>query len=228
MGESTFSVLAAMDRINSKVEVGVNATLQEIMDMAVELAPVRKKGRRKKRTTAMGGVREKHEFRVGRTRNIAVTGGQFWEAFSRLPASMRTYTDKSGKTQTITRAQFRKMRVTHDARRVLAPGTTWQQGQERGISGYDARQSAASSGKTRGVMRGSEKTDPKGHLRDRIFMDECEPVGGKWIGRVVSPAPYSRYVEFPTHRTAAQPYLLPALKSARGRLKANIKAAKGG
>lgn len=218
MGKATFDISLAMTRINAKVRNGLDATAEEIEDMARQLAPVRKKGRRKKRTTAVGGVREKHEFRVGRNRSIAVTGGQFWEAFSRLPASMRTYTDKSGKTQTITRAQFRKMRVTHDtSRKILTP---------QAYDEYRARSGV--TGKSRSIVRGSEKTDPKGHLRDRITRSRVLVDGGKFTVQVISPAEYSRYVEFPTHRTAAQPYLLPALKAARGRLKANIKAAKGG
>lgn len=212
MSKAEFDIAFAMYRINSRVEQGVNTTVEEIFDMAVQLAPVRKKGRRKKRTSAVGGVRTKHDFPVGRSRNISVTGGQFYEAFSKLP----TYTRADGTKETVTRAQFRKMKIHTPVRnrKVVTPEE------------YDKRSAASSSGKPRGVVKGSETTDPQGHLRDRIYRTEVKNENGRLSASVISPAKYSRFVEFPTRRTAAQPFLLPAFKAARSRLKSNIKAAK--
>lgn len=214
MGKYTFNVAEAYDRIVSIVGTGIDSTIDEILDMAVQLAPVRKKGRRKKRTSAVGGVRAKHNFPVGRSRTIAVTGGQFYEAFSRL----KPYTNKNGTTENITRAEFRKMRMFDRERnpKVVTPEE------------HAARSAKSSSGKVRGIVAGSEKTDPAGHLRDRIERTNVRIENGILMASVISKAPYSRYVEFPTRRTAAQPFLLPAFKAARSRFKANIKSAGGG
>lgn len=218
MGSYTFHKDRAMEMLVTKVSAGVEATADEIAAMAKDLAPVRKQGRRKKRTTEVGGTREKHQFSAGRNRKVAVTGGQFWEAFDRLPTQLKTYRAADGSTKQITRAQFRKMRMTTSSqrRKVVTPEE------------FDTRAGNAASGTTRGITRGSSVTEPEGHLRDRINVGDTQSVDGKITVSVISPARYSRYVEFPTHRTAAQPFLLPAFKAARSRLKANIKAAKGG
>jgi hypothetical protein len=218
MGTYTFDLPWAMELIKAPLRLGVAATLREITQQAIELAPIRKQGRRKKRTTPVGGVRTKHEFPIGRNRTIAVTGGQMWKAFSRLP----THTRKDGTKETITRAQFRQMR-------------TFDRSQNKPVIEalrFEERKAKSSSGKPRKVLRGSEKG---GGLRDGI--EVYTPQAGKGSdleggfvvrGYVKSTAIYSRYVEFPTRRTAAQPFLLPAFKAARSRLKANIKAVKGG
>jgi hypothetical protein len=215
MGEYTLDIALAMELIKAPVREGVAATLREIAELAQDLAPIRKQGRRKKRTTMVGGVRTKHSFPVGRSRTIAVTGGQMWQAFSKLPA----YTRKDGTKEVITRAQFRQMR-TFDRARNKEVVETWE---------YDERKNKSSSGKPRKILRASEKG---GGLRDGIEVytprDTSSEEGGIIRGYVKSTAIYSRYVEFPTRRTAAQPFLLPAFKAARSRLKANIKAAKGG
>jgi len=213
MGKYTFDISSAYDRLIGVVGEGLDTTADEIVAMAKDLAPVRKKGRRKKRTTLIGGVRTKHSFPVGRNRTIAVTGGQMWNAFSSLPA----YTRKDGTKDVVTRSEFRKMRTFDrgEARkRVVSPEE------------YDKRASKAATGKPRGISRGSEQG---GTLKRGIERDEqVSRNGTKLSVEIRSTAPYSRWVEFPTHRTAAQPFLLPAFKAARSRLKANIKAVKGG
>jgi hypothetical protein len=215
MGKYTFDHALAMELIKIPVRIGIGNTLLEIGQMAQELAPIRKQGRRKKRTTPIGGVRAKHDFPVGRSRTISVTGGQMWKAFSKLPA----YTHKDGSKEIITRAQFRQMR-TFDRSRNKPVVETWE---------FDEHASKLPSGKPRKFTRASEKG---GGLRDGIEVytprDTSSEDGGVIRGYVKSTAKYSRYVEFPTRRTAAQPFLLPAFKAARSRLKANIKAAKGG
>lgn len=77
-------------------------------------------------------------------------------------------------------------------------------------------------GKARGFGI-SYKYQLGGRLRRDI--EAMEPIStGKTVSvSVVSKAPYSRYVEFPTSRTAAQPFLRPALKQHRRRLKELMK-----
>lgn len=211
MGAYKLDIAKAMDIITQACKGGINDTLQEIGDMAIQLAPIRKKGRRKKRTTAVGGVRAKHEFPVGRNRTISVTGGQMWQAFSKLPA----YTRKDGSKEAITRAQFRQMR-------------TFDRSQNRPVveaEQFDQHARKLAYGKPRKFARASDKG---GGLRDGIKIVFAEVDGNIISGSIKSTAKYSRFVEFPTRRTAAQPFLLPAFKAARPRLKANIKAARGG
>lgn len=53
-----------------------------------------------------------------------------------------------------------------------------------------------------------------GRLRGEITAEmDTRMRRGSIIGRVISPTPYARYVEFPTSRTEAQPYMRPALKA---------------
>jgi hypothetical protein len=207
VGTYTFNVEAAYERIVAIVGTGLSDTADEILVMAKDLAPVRKQGRRKKRTTTIGGVRAKHEFPVGRSRSVSVTGGQMYAAYKKLSANKGT----------LTRAEFRQAKMFDRGaarKQVVSP------------EDYDERAANASSGKPRGIARGSELggTLKRGIERDK----QVERVGTKLSVEIRSTAKYSRWVEFPTRRTAAQPFLLPAFKAARPRLKANIKAAKGG
>lgn len=76
------------------------------------------------------------------------------------------------------------------------------------------------------ARRGSPKTfhlQLGGRLRRDIEARDVEFSGGKAQGGVDSLAPYSRYVEFPTSRTKAQPFLRPALKANRRLLRQKLK-----
>lgn len=204
MGEYTFNLERASAQINAKVDAGISRTLDEIYEMARELAPVRKKSRRKPKTKVIGSAKTGHSLTIHR-QTVTVTSSEMY----------RAYKLSGGK---VSQRQFSQLKVVDRSRnkQTVTPEE------------YDARSSRAATGKTRGIARGSVETSPHGHLRDRIEIREPEEQDGVWKGSVVSMAEYSRYVEFPTSRTAAQPYLLPAFKAARSRLKANIKASKGG
>lgn len=52
-----------------------------------------------------------------------------------------------------------------------------------------------------------------GSLRRSIRPVPAKRQGKRIVGRVKVDAPYARWVEFPTHRTKAQPYLMPAFKA---------------
>ena len=54
--------------------------------------------------------------------------------------------------------------------------------------------------------------------RDIEYDGQPRQSGKKLIATVISGAPYSKYVEFPTRRTKAQPFLMPALKEERGKM----------
>lgn len=66
-----------------------------------------------------------------------------------------------------------------------------------------------------------------GRLKREIFADDVRRgrERGKFHVDVVSPTPYARYVEFPTSRTAAQPYMRPALDAAKRSLPKTMRRA---
>lgn len=77
------------------------------------------------------------------------------------------------------------------------------------------------------ASRGGKKTfhlQLGGRLRRDIEARGTTYRGGYISGGVDSLAPYSRYVEFMTKRTRAQPFMRPAFKANRNLLKANLKA----
>ena len=64
-----------------------------------------------------------------------------------------------------------------------------------------------------------------GYLKKNIVVGEVEAESGRTKVSVLSKAPYSRYVEFPTRRTRAQPFMMPAIKGAKRSLKRAMKDA---
>lgn len=64
-----------------------------------------------------------------------------------------------------------------------------------------------------------------GRLRGEIRADFLGVENGVVRGELVSPTEYARFVEFPTSRTAAQPYMRPARSAMEARLVPEIEAA---
>jgi HK97 gp10 family phage protein len=64
-----------------------------------------------------------------------------------------------------------------------------------------------------------------GYLRRNIVVGAPEGSGAQMKVSVVSKAPYSRYVEFPTRRTKAQPFMMPAIKQAKSNFRRAMKDA---
>lgn len=62
-----------------------------------------------------------------------------------------------------------------------------------------------------------------GRLRDEIYASvDSVAQAGVFTGQLVSPTEYAQYVEFPTSRTAAQPYMRPARDAMAARLPVEI------
>lgn len=78
-----------------------------------------------------------------------------------------------------------------------------------------------------GVIKTNGRRQYGGYLKKHIVLIQPSGMGSRIVITVRSEAPYSRYVEFPTSRTAAQPFLLPALKGARGKYAGNIRKVRG-
>lgn len=69
-----------------------------------------------------------------------------------------------------------------------------------------------------------------GYLRKHIELETVQSDPGSKVVhyRVISRAAYSRFVEFPTSRTAAQPFLLPSLKAQREKYPQRMRRAVAG
>jgi HK97 gp10 family phage protein len=202
MGEFKFDLEGVMERINSQAEAGVEKTLDDIADMARSLAPVRKDTRRKTKSTTLGGYRTKHTTVVG-GKKVTITGSELATAYARTLGRKMTPAE---------RAQFATAKIASSRN-------------PRAVSATELLKKKTKGGFHRKFSLASKKG---GGLRDGVESLGVSNDDGVILGTVISKAPYSKYVEFPTRRTAAQPFLLPAFKVARSRLKANIKAAKGG
>jgi HK97 gp10 family phage protein len=66
-----------------------------------------------------------------------------------------------------------------------------------------------------------------GHLRDRIYASPATIEGRTITARVISPASYSKFLEFGTRNTPAHPFLRPAAHEGREALKADVAASVG-
>ena len=78
---------------------------------------------------------------------------------------------------------------------------------------------------SRGRIRTAARTTLGGRLRSEIrtrLISLAE--GGSGIAeiRLESPNDYAKYVEFPTSRTAAQPYMRPAREAMKQRFRGNV------
>jgi hypothetical protein len=67
------------------------------------------------------------------------------------------------------------------------------------------------------MARGRTKVQMGGRLKASIHAEEVRIEGAKTIARVAASVYYAKFVEFPTIRTAAQPFLRPAMMSAKHR-----------
>jgi HK97 gp10 family phage protein len=73
----------------------------------------------------------------------------------------------------------------------------------------------------RAVAEGGE-TRLGGRLRSEIAALPVTVEGSQVTGRVISPTPYAKYVEFGTHHAPAQPYMRPAANIARRRFRQTL------
>jgi hypothetical protein len=113
--------------------------------------------------------------------------------------------------------------MTSQARYDIRTSTTGTRGGNPSLKHGPNRGINLPRNRGRGVIPlGGGRYQYGGFLRKNIEAIEATQQGAVLSGKVVSKAPYSRYVEFPTSRTKAQPFLLPALKRARSRFAGNI------
>ncbi len=74
------------------------------------------------------------------------------------------------------------------------------------------------------LRSGNVQVQIGGRLKASIESEGVVQSGDRTTVKVTAAAPYAMFVEFPTTHNAAQPFLLPALHGARGRLRRTLTA----
>jgi hypothetical protein len=244
---------SAVARIREQAYEGALETARQVQSDAVHRAPVRKafKGGKRAKTSDI------RAFEMKVRGGGRLTGGEIKEAAALLGINvsdsqvaalghgqlghggsaanrgsssagmaarqrLRVRRDRFGQrvlgSQVIRNLPSGKVRVEGNQRRRAFSVGKSVSGRLSGRAKYDIKRG-------RGViLLGGGQAQYGGYLRKHIHV--VEDYENHRVS-VRSEAPYSRYVEFPTSRTAAQPYLLPAFKAARGRLAGNIRRSKG-
>jgi hypothetical protein len=111
-------------------------------------------------------------------------------------------------------------------------------GLHRGFTPKENDWVRTSAGRTPSARVTGRTTDTKGittftmsvggYLKAHIKAGNPKWSGNRITVTITSHAPYSRYVEFPTRRTKAQPFLMPALKQSRSAFLRAIRGKIGG
>jgi HK97 gp10 family phage protein len=191
----TFNRAAAYRIIEEQVQEGIEITTARIQGMARSLAPVRK-------TTRTGGGRQRTASSVGffredkRINNISALS-EIGSSMGITPKRVAQLINRGDtvKVREIMAAKGLEVRLTGKAK------STYQVGQElKRLAGVRVD---VNSG--RAVVGGTLRKSIKAH---KVYKH-----GHKLGARVIASAPYARYVEFPTSRTKAQPFMMPAFKA---------------
>lgn len=218
--------------VRSRVRAGALSQANDLLDEAVALAPTRKNRKARGRTAKLSLTAK---YRVGGVggrgrKAIQIQGAEIYKAAKRIgitPEQLRGGEIRVSHRQTQGTPGFRTAGELRRGGRQLTAAA-----KAKGVSlGSEAfREHVANvklNYKSRNAGRGAVPTSRGGltfggFLRRNIVLEETSD-GDTIRFTVRSKAPYSRYVEFPTHRTAAQPFMLPALKRARGSYRDQLK-----
>lgn len=240
---------AGIARMQAKVYQGALDTATQVHTAAVERAPVRKAFKSNRKATKHDVADFSQKIRGG-----SFTGADIQEAAGLLAVNLNPTQAagllaavNTGKAQSNTRGTLgpnhlswrrnRRSRITGRDLREITPGRTIGGRATRGGTfnrGRLRRQGITLLGRASreaargvGVIRSGGRRQYGGYLKKHIVIIQPADAGNRMVFTVRSEAPYSRYVEFPTSRTAAQPFMLPALKGVRNRLASNIRRVRG-
>ena len=236
MATARFNHAAAYNIIAIRVDTGIEVTGGRIMGLAKSLAPVRKTNRSNKRNRShpapVGFYRRFDGKRIETTAALAMIGQSFRKPTT---AGQVARLINLNDTRTVTYNPPEEGGNPDSARRVALRTAMARAGLTARIARRD-----------RGGMDASTKADVArlhgvriefdglvasatigGTLRKSITASEVERSGKQLHLTVRAAAPYAKYVEFPTVRTRAQPFLLPAFKAfgTKKKLAAEIKKA---
>jgi len=198
-----------------------------IEDDARARAPVRKTtpGRRRGRLSAFSPEGRNQTYSFGR---VTLSGEEITRAAQRLGVPLflsMSSRRKAGKGPLLIRERRPGRRIKRE--NTLVRRKVFKQLRQYSDSKYkeSIRRIAGGTGRVTKAGRDEEDVRP-GRLRRSIYSERSGGSSMQIIYTIRAGAPYARYVEFPTSRTAAQPFLLPALKNARSRLKPWLKGRK--
>lgn len=231
-----FNRAGAYNLIATRVDTGIENTLGRIQGHAKSHAPVRKV-RRGQRTRNLRNpmlvrfYRRSDGRRVDTPEALAQIGAQF-----KTPATgeqVAAVINNGGRDRHDT---FGETVGPPNARRMLGvrramakAGLTAKLATRKVQTSYSAKRDVA---RLHGVVIDTDSGEAflGGTLRKSIMATDVMRQGKKISGSVRANAPYAKYVEFPTARTKAQPFLLPAFKKwgSRDALRDEIKKVGGG
>jgi HK97 gp10 family phage protein len=247
----TSNVEAFIEQMRKAVADGLKDVAKEIQDDAVSLAPVRKvtsgqKAFRSFRRYKAAGLKEisSGTAMFGGTKNFKVK--PFSLRFRKknpymqrvAPMRRRAEYEASLSDRTIFISEKGKAeggnlnwRGRYEVRNELKGAFTAESVGKLKVGEFVSKKNALGEVISRnsvsfaGFVGGKRTFEVGGYLRKNIVVGEVEAEGGRTKVSVVSKAPYSRYVEFPTRRTKAQPFMMPAIKQAKRGLKRAMKDA---
>jgi len=233
----TLNRSAAVDLVARRVDLGMDITLNRIKGLAKSLAPVRKTkprgGRNRADPAEVRFYRRTTRERVGTNQALAEIGQQVGATAEQAADAInmgdtRKFTDTkraTGKKNPDTVRRARLVKALADAGLVAKLA-------RRGPVHADTKADVARLHGVRIEFEGNVATAVVGGtLRRSIKVVNPRRTGNVIRGSVRVTAPYAKYVEFPTHRTKAQPFLLPAYKAYAGdatKLAKEIRRQQGG
>jgi len=235
----TLNRSAATNLVARRVDLGIDITLNRIKGLAKSLAPVRKTkptgGRNRADPAEVRFYRRTTRERVETTQALGEIGQQVGATAQQTADAInmgdtRKYTDtrlatggKKGNPDTARRARLVK---------ALADAGLVAKLARRGPVRADTKADVARLHGVRVEFEGNVATAfVGGTLRKSIRVVNARRTGNVIRKSVRADAPYAKYVEFPTHRTKAQPFLLPAFKAYAGdstKLAKEIRRQQGG
>lgn len=218
MGEFTFNRSAFIEQLKDQLEERMEEFAGEVAREARQRAPIRKDpSDRRRRSQAMFEALESPLITGSRTYSahkfgkVTVSAREFERAMLGLGIPVISVAAEA-------RRRGRKLAVQVRRHRRSAPAVE----NAKVLRRRPSQRNFNLGGYYKQADRMAEYEDRPGRLKRSIIHNNTSE-GNKVRFTIRAEAPYARYVEFPTSRTAAQPFLLPALKNARGKMVQRLK-----
>lgn len=231
-GKLIFDSGKAMAIITERIKRGARNTAEDVLDEAIALAPSRKNRKARGHTEALGLTKK---YRIGGPggrgkKAQQIQGAEIYKAAKRIgitAAQLRggrirtTGRSIQGAASSRTAGELRRgtaqIQAASAAKKLPVGSKEFQTHVERVRLNYRTRNAGRGA-----TIRESGRIAFGGFLKKHIHLVDMSTEDVIRFS-IRSEAPYSRYVEFPTRRTAAQPFMLPALKRARGSYRDQLK-----
>lgn len=224
MGRVVFNHALAYRVIANRVDTGIEVTAGRIQGLAKSLAPVRKT-RPGQRSTNRSNPMKVRFYRRTDGRRVETP-----DALTQIGAQFKKPATAAQVADVINRGggDAYSPRIMKVRGAMAKAGLTARLATRQRVS-YSAKRDVA---RLQGVVIDTDTGEAflGGTLRKSIHATDVQRRGKKIVASVRAEAPYAKYVEFPTSRTKAQPFLLPAFKTfgTRERLAGEIRKVGGG